>query len=114
MHRYTNKCMTSCPALDCVLLSKELHVRATWKSDDIFWSEAIRIDFPAIFLFLYELKVYFNGAFHNIWQFKPVNICTVEVGDKPGVPWRDNSSAYREKQAVRWTAVGTEGIYTTQ
>lgn len=60
-------------------------------------------------------KVYrsFNRAFHNIWQLKPVNICTVEVGNEPGVPWRDNSSGYREKQPVRWTALGTGGIYYT-
>lgn len=65
------------------------------------------------FFFFYEPKVYFNRVFHNIWQLKPENICTVEVGNKPGVPWRDNSSGYREKQAVRWTALGTEGIYYT-
>jgi len=65
------------------------------------------------FLFLYELKVYINRAFHNIWQFKPVHICTVEVGNTPGVPWRDNTSGFGEKQPVRWTALGAEGIYYT-
>lgn len=89
-------------------------VRAPWKSDDIVWSLKLSASTSqprevTFFLFLYELQVYFNRAFHNIWQFKPGNICTVEVGNKPGVPWRDNSSGYRGKQAVRWTALGTEG-----
>lgn len=97
---------------------------APWKSDDTVWSlKAIgdRLLSPGGFhfsfffsiFFFYEPKVYFNRVFHNIWQLKPENICTVEVGNKPGVPWRDNSSGYREKQAVRWTALGTEGIYYT-
>lgn len=46
------------------------------------------------------LKVYFNRSFHNIWHLKPVNICTVEAGREPGVPWRDNSTAYRAKTTV--------------
>ena len=106
---------STCPAPDCVWFYKELHVRSPCK---IRWhspvTEAIRIDLSAMdtfFRFLYELKVYFNRAFHNIWQLKLGNICTVEVGNKPGVPWRDNTSGYREKQPARWTALGAEGIY---
>lgn len=56
-------------------------------------SKASSIATPALLQLLDELNLHFNGAFHNIWQFKPVNMSTVEVGGgKPGVPWRDNSS----------------------
>ncbi len=104
--------MTSCPAPGCVLLQKELHVNQMTQSGHQSYRDRL-LSHGDFFLLLYEPKVYFNRAFHNIWQFKPVNICAVEVGSKPGVPWRDNSSGYREKQAARWTALGTEGIYET-
>lgn len=43
-------------------------------------SKASSIATPALLQLLYELNLHFNGAFHNIWQFKPVNMSTVEVG----------------------------------
>lgn len=43
-------------------------------------SKASSIATPALLQLLYQLNLHFNGAFHNIWQFKPVNMSTVEVG----------------------------------
>lgn len=41
---------------------------------------------PAVLQLLYKLNLHFNEAFHNIWQFKPVNMSTVEVGGQARCP----------------------------
>lgn len=61
---------------------------------------------------LYELKVYINRAFYNIWQFKPVSIYTVEAGNKPGVSWRDKSCVFKEKTPSQMDNHLAQGEYT--